>query len=341
MRAARLSKPGVVEVSHVAIPEPGAGQVLVEMHFASICGSDVHIVFDEMHNPDRLGKPGYPGHEGVGVVVGGESERFPPGTAVLTVPAGDRGGCFAEFQVVDESQLVQLAPGADLRRMLLAQQLGTTIFAMKKFIGRRERPRVAAVIGAGSAGLFFLQQVIRLGCEAVVVSDRNRERLAAAKQFGATETVLAPCGSVVDAVHELTGGFGADLVIEAAGYDACRAEAVEAVREKGTVGLFGYPERRGSSPFPVERCFRKSLTVEWISKTQAESGLASFRAAVERIVSGDIEVDHCLTSMHELDEAPMAMQLARDHGGGAAKVGFVLAAGAAELQVEMTNGDEL
>lgn len=328
MRAVRLSKPGVVEVADFAVPEHQDGQVLVEMHFASICGSDVHITFDDMHNPDCLGLPGYPGHEGVGVVVDGRSAQFPAGTAVLTVPLGDRGRCFAEFQVVDESQLIALEPGADLRRLLLAQQLGTTIFGMKKFVrSNAERPRTVAILGAGSAGLFFLQQVIRSGCEAVVVSDLDAGRLATAARLGATETVRAPTDSVVDAVRDVTRGVGADLVIEAAGYDVCRAEAVEAARERGTLGLFGYPERRGSSPFPVHQAFRKSLTVEWISKTQREPGLASFRAAVAGISRGDIEVDHCLESMHDLDEAPAAMELAREHGNGAAKIGFVLPGG--------------
>ncbi|WP_243794753.1 zinc-binding dehydrogenase [Saccharopolyspora gloriosae] len=200
---------------------------------------------------------------------------------------------------------------------------------MKKFARRgAEAPRSAAIIGAGSAGLFFLQQLIRSGCESVVISDLNAERLATAARLGATEIVHAPTESVVDAVRDLTGGAGADLVIEAAGYDVCRAEAVEAARERGTLGLFGYPERRGSSPFPVDRCFRKSLSMEWISKTQSEPGLASFRAALAAIGRGDIEIDHCLESMHELDEAPAAMDLARRHGDGAAKVGFVLPGGA-------------
>jgi L-iditol 2-dehydrogenase len=316
MLATRLVAPGRFEVVDVAVPEPGPGQVLVRMQHASICGSDVHIVFDGMHQPHRLGAPGYPGHEGVGVVVGGDG--LPEGTAVLTVPLGPEGACFAEYQAVDARQVIPLPAGGDPRRLLLAQQLGTTVYGMRAFVPGAP-PRSVAIIGAGSAGLFFLQQALRLGATTVVVSDLDDGRLATARKLGATDTVR---GSLVEAVRDLTGGAGADLVIEAAGYDSCRAEAVEAARERGTLGLFGYPERTGSSPFPVERAFRKSLTMQWINGTQREPGLRSFREAISLIAGGHIAVDHCLECSFPLDRAVEAIAVARDHGHGHAKVGI-------------------
>ena len=68
MRAASLVRSGVVEVRDFPIPQPGPDQVLVKMHYSSICGSDVHVIFDGFHNPELLGRPGYPGHEGIGIV---------------------------------------------------------------------------------------------------------------------------------------------------------------------------------------------------------------------------------------------------------------------------------
>ncbi|MEN0139269.1 MAG: zinc-binding dehydrogenase [Rhodococcus sp. (in: high G+C Gram-positive bacteria)] len=295
----------------------------MEMRYASICGSDVHIVFDGFHAPERLGKPGYPGHEGVGVVVESRSPEIEVGRQVLTVPHGQRGGCFAEYQVVDSSHVIPLHDDLDLRRVLLAQQLGTTIFAMKKFLPPTTpdcaMPRTAAVIGAGSSGLFFLQHLTARGVE-VTVSDLNVDRLAVAERLGAARTVHEPDEAMVDVIHDLTEGLGVDLVIEAAGYDATRATAVEMARVRGTVGFFGYPETRGSAPFPVERAFRKSLTMEWVNGTQAEPGLVSFRAAVEAIRAGAIEVDHCLEAMFDLEDAPAAFDAARHHGHGATKV---------------------
>jgi L-iditol 2-dehydrogenase len=339
MRAACLVRPGVVEVHDFEAPEPAEGQVTVEMRYSSICGSDVHVVFDGLHNPEQIGKAGYPGHEGVGVVAASRSAGFPVGTPVLTVPPGRRGACFAEYQAVDETNLVALPPNADLRRLLLAQQLGTTIFAMKKFVpaGLPETPRTVAILGAGSAGLFFLQQVLRLGCETVVVSELNSKRLAVAARLGAHHTVHLPNESVSAAVDDLTGGVGVDLVIEAAGYDRCRAEAVEVVKTRGTIGFFGYPERVGSAPFPVDQAFRKSLTMEWISGTQQEPGLASFRSAVDLIHCGAVEVDYCLERMFPLEQTPIALETARRQGNGFAKVGIVLPSATGDRSVEETS----
>src|SRR5215475_10295378 len=127
MRAARLVAPGRVEVARVAVPEPGPRQALIRMRRASICGSDVHVVFHGFE-PDMLpAAPGYPGHEGVGEVVETRSNLFAAGDRVLTVPVPSQAGCFADFQVVDETSLVPLPPGGDLARLLMAQQLGTTI----------------------------------------------------------------------------------------------------------------------------------------------------------------------------------------------------------------------
>lgn len=324
MRAAYLAAPGVVGVGDFDDPVAGPGEVLVRMHHASICGSDTHVVFDGFHRPERLGLPGYPGHEGVGVVEESHVPGVEPGDHVLTVPPGWLGACFAERQVVAGEHLVVLPPDQPLLRMLMAQQLGTTLFAMKRF-GRPEGT-TAAVIGAGSAGSYFVQHLRRLGYEHVVVADLDAERLATAGRLGATHLVHAPDESLVDVVADLTDGEGAALVVEAAGYDRCRADAIQAVRRSGTVGFFGYPERYGDAPYPAFLAFRRNVSIEWINGAQLEPGLASFREAVAAIADGTVDVDHCLGRQLDLEDAAEALALARDRGRGATKVGLDLPA---------------
>jgi len=325
MRAARLVAPGHLEVARVPIPEPGPRQALIRMRRASICGSDVHVVFDGFE-PDQLpAAPGYPGHEGVGEVVDTRSDAFAAGDRVLTVPVPARAGCFAEFQVVDETSLVRLPPEGDVAKLLMAQQLGTTIYAFRRFwpVPGAE-PGVATLIGAGSAGLFFLQQLLLAGWETVVVADREPGRLKIARELGATTCVRAPEQSVVEATMDLTGGEGADLVIEAAGYDACRAQAVEAVRYRGRVGLFGFPERKGESPFPVHLAFRKGASIEFSVGAQLEPGLRSFRDALDAISSGQVEVGYCLGPTFTIEGVREALALAREWGRGAVKISIEL-----------------
>ena len=79
MKAAVLVGPGRFEVAEVPDPSPTPGQVLVRTHRAAICGSDLHVVYDGFHQHDFPAPPGYPGHEGVGVIVA-------TGERVLTAP---------------------------------------------------------------------------------------------------------------------------------------------------------------------------------------------------------------------------------------------------------------
>jgi len=319
MKAVRLLDVGKVVVDEVPVPQPGPDQVLVKMRRASICGSDVHVVYDGFLPDEMPGRPGYPGHEGVGEVVQSRSPEFSPGDPVLTVPVPPEAGCFAAYQVVAAGSLVKLPAGVDPERLLMAQQLGTTIYATRRF-WPDGAGRVAAVIGAGSAGLFFLQLLKRKGFEKLVVADLEPARLDIARELGADVVVRAPEESVVDACLDLTGGEGADLVVEAAGYDACRAQAVDAVRERGRLGFFGFPERRGQTPFPLEAAFRKAPSIEFTSGTQREPGLRSFREAVELIVQGAVEIGYLLAPTLGLEQAPEALELARERGRGAVKI---------------------
>ncbi len=329
MRAATIAAPDLVEVRDYPMPvatEPG--QLVVKMLRASICGSDVHSAFHGFHNPAGVGNPGYPGHEGVGEVVESRSDEFAVGDLVLTVPVGNIGGCFAEYQLIADTQVIPLPAGGDVDRLLMAQQYGTTLYSMRLFWPEQGNTgmtnKVAAVIGAGSAGLFFLQQALQLGFDQVIVSDLVPERLEVATRLGASRVVRAPEESVVDAVMEVTGGKGADLVIEAAGYDQCRADAIRAVRILGTVGYFGFPEKLGEVPFPQFEAFRKIARIQWAGGTQAEPGLIAFRDAVRHIHEGSIEVDYCLGAEYPLEQVPEAMRIARDYSTGKVKLAITM-----------------
>jgi len=320
MRAAYVPAANLVEVGN--FPRPVAartGDVVVQMHQASICGSDVHAVYDGFLSADSVGAPGYPGHEGVGVVAETRSELFDVGDWVLTVPISTVGGCFTEYQLIDDAHLVALPAGSDPAHMLMAQQYGTTLYAMRMF-WQGGHADTCAIIGAGSAGLFFVQQARLAGFKTIAISDLNEDRLGVAKSLGAEVTVLAPAASLIDAVHDVTDGVGADLVIEAAGYDALRADAIEMVKRQGTVGFFGYPQQYGMAQFPMYAAFRKLARMQWVVGTQSEPGLVAFHDAIQHIHSGLIDVDYCLTNRYTLEQVPQAIAVARAQGHGAVKL---------------------
>lgn len=316
MLAARVVGPGRLEVDDVPSPEIAQGQVRVRSHRASICGSDVHVVYDGFFSGPYPGPPGFPGHEGVGWVVESRSPGIADGEWVLTAPVPRLARCFAEEQVLGGGSVVRLPGGETADRLLMAQQLGTVLFAF-----RRHWPaelsgegRTAAIIGAGSAGLFFLQVARRLaGFSQVVVADLSPLRLGLARELGADVVVQPPGESFVEAVLDHTEGAGADLVVEAAGYDATRVQSLQAVRAGGRVGYFGFPERPGAtSTWSFGDAWAKGVTVEVVKGAQAEPGLPAFCRAVELIDSGEVVVDHLLSLAYPLAQVQEAFDAARE-----------------------------
>lgn len=321
MLAGRLMAPGRIDVVDAPVPVAGPGRALVRMHRAAICGSDLHTVFDGMAQVRLPAPPGYPGHEGVGEVVEADSGGVPfaPGDRVLTVPTGgtDQALGFAEYQSLPVSQLVRIPEGPEPGDLLMAQQLGTVIYAMKRFWPRVRASAsdaaglTAVVLGVGSAGLFFVQLLEQAGFGQILVSDTERSRLEMAQALGADHVVCPPDESIVDATMAHTHDAGAALVVETAGYDATRAEAVECASYQGTLGLYGYPERFGMAPFPFYQVFRKALRIEVSVGTQLEPGLTSFGQAVHLIATGAIATDYLQSCTFALPDLAEAFEIAR------------------------------
>lgn len=321
MRASRLVGPGRIEVQELARPEPADGQVLVRTLRASICGSDLKHVFGQVGPTSFPTRPGYPGHEGIGEVVESRAAGFAAGELVLTVPDGTCSATFADYQAIPSRFLVPLPRDGAPERLLMAQQLGTVIYALERFWPRALDPaECATVIGAGSAGLYFVQLLKRRGFQRVIVSDRDPGRLELARRMGADVVVAAGEASVIDATLDLTAGRGAGLVVEAAGYDLTRAQAVSAVAPGGRLGFFGLPERPGEAPFPFNELFRRRATLEVSVGTQREPGLRSFRRAVDLILAGQVEVDSLLGEPYPIDRLPEAFRDAHAHQAPSLKV---------------------
>lgn len=313
MRAARVTGPDDMGFTEVPVGTPGPGEVLVRMRYGSICGSDLHMVYDGINVPANVGIPGWPGHEGVGTVVEGDLSGALPGVVtggeVLTVPVGAGGGCFADYQVIPATQLLPL-PAGDPKALLMAQQLGTVVWSLKNYLPNPTPiPETVVILGAGSAGLFFVQLLKRRGVTTVVVSEPNDTRRELAATLGA-DVVVSP-EEVLDTVADLTGGQGAELVIEAAGFAATRKQAVTMASYGGRVGGFGYAESIDTEPFPVWDAFRKSLKVYFVVGAQVEPERASFAEALRLIDDGSVDVGYCIDAVYPLDEIGAAFDDAR------------------------------
>jgi L-iditol 2-dehydrogenase len=330
MKAGRWVDVGRVVCEEVPRPSPADGEILVQTTYTSICGSDLHSVYGGP--PPPAVPAGWPGHESVGEVVESRCPGFEPGDRVLTVPHFVDGRCMAEYQALPGSFCIRLSDKAPLSHLLMAQQLGTVIYALRRhqldLIGQD-----VAVIGQGSAGAFFTFLLKRAGARSVLVTDKSPARLAYSRHLGADLTVLANPGlanpGLADgageegfrlAVLEATGGRGAGLVVEAVGSRETFPLSVELAADSATVLWFGLPEGTGAYPFSFPEFFVRRLTAYAISGTQGEPGLESFRYAVQLIADGAIDVAPLLSHMLPIDRVEEAFHMAHDRTDGALKV---------------------
>jgi L-iditol 2-dehydrogenase len=348
MKAARWVDVGRVVCEEAPLPSAADGEILLRTTYASICGSDLHSVFASA--PPQPGIAGYPGHESVGEVVESRCPGFAPGDRVLTVPHFVDGRCMAEYQALPGSACIRLPDTAPLSHLLMAQQLGTVVYALRRhpldLIGKD-----AAVIGQGSAGAFFTFLLKRAGAGRVLASDKSPARLAYSRRLGADITVHAgpmdagpmdagpldagplDAGPTIDAgsldagtgdfrsaVLEATGGQGASLVVEAVGSLATFPLSLELAADGATVVWFGLPEGSAAYPFSFHEFFRRRLTAYSVFDAQGEPGLESFRYAVRLITDGAIDVAPLLSHMLPIDQVEQAFRIARERTGNALKV---------------------
>ena len=317
MKAARWVDLGRVVCADAPEPSVADGEILVRTLYASICGSDLHVVYGGA--PPRPAAAGYPGHESVGEVVESRCPGFEPGDLVLTVPFAVDGRCLAEFQVLPGAACVRLEGTVPLSQVLMAQQLGTVIWALRchplDVIGKD-----VAVIGQGSAGAFFTFLLKRAGAARVLVSDKSPARLAYARKLGADLVVDAGTDDFRSAVLAATGGQGAGVVVEAVGSRETFPLSLELAAPRATIVWFGLPEGTGDYPISFHDFFRRGLTAYSNLPAQGEPGLESFRYAVRLITDGAIDVAPLLSHTLPIERIDEAFRLAHDRSDNALKV---------------------
>ena len=318
MPAAVVTGLGEVRCEEAEVPEPTPGKVLVKTSLASICGSDLHIAYMGWNVWQYPLPPGHPGHEAIGEVVDGGATGFSPSDVVLTVPNVFEAACFAGYQLLDPQYLLKLPDSSTMPELLMAQQLGTVVYGAKR-LSTLEGGTVV-VIGQGSVGLFHDFVLRRLGAARIIAIEPVRERPAAARAFGVDEAIGVDGDAATEAVLDLTGGEGADVVVEAVGSIETLAQALKMTRPAGRIALFGLPPTMEAVPFDWDTFFRKQLTMHAVHGAQEEPGLPDFQEAVDLIVDGEIDVAPFLTHRFPVDRVQEAFDLADSRGDGALKV---------------------
>ena len=203
MKAVQIIARG--QPAFVEAPKPTVqpGTALVKALRLSLCGSDVrhlHYLPDDRY-PTAIGETG---HEMVGVVeaIDPQNGAVKPGDLVLCLAPDHR--AMAEYYVAPIDRLLPLNPATPLEHSVQAQQFGTVLYAAKTLPD--VRGKTVAVIGQGSAGLWFNFALQQRGAAKIIALDLKAYRLRHSQDFGATHTIHNAEGSAAEALREINGG---------------------------------------------------------------------------------------------------------------------------------------
>ena len=314
MLAGHIIERGFIQL--IDVPEPelnGPGQILFQTELACLCGSDLPF-FD---GPGEWGpypqKVGQSLHEMIGVVLESSGQRFQPGDRVLAVPA-DQLGLFERF-VVSEERAISLDPREPPEHTLLAQPLGTVIYALKKIPHLLDQD--VAVVGQGPIGQIFCASLRNLGARKIIAIDRLAGRLTLSPRMGATETICSQQADPVEAVRELTEGRMADLVIEVVGHqDQALNLCIDLCAQGGRLLYFGVPPEQIDGVRWRDLLF-KNVTVHTSVNPDFDR---DFPLAMRWIAEGRINLSPLVTHRYPLAEIQTAFETFRDKKDGAQKV---------------------
>lgn len=264
--------PGDMALLDVEEPAAGPGQVKIEVAYAGICGTDVHIARGDFFH---YFPPVILGHEFSGRVaeVGRGVEGIPVGARVTAEPTKSTcrvcphclsgrynrcderdiagvvsHGAFTDYVVTRAASVHLLPDGVSLKAAALSEPLAVSAHGLCEQSGAREGD-VVLVMGPGAIGLACVQVALAHGARVLAAGRaKDARRLALARAFGAERTMDAEKEDVLEAVREATGGWGVDLAVEAAGAPGALEVCVEAVRKGGEVLQAGLP----GAPVPVD-----------------------------------------------------------------------------------------
>ncbi len=260
---------GNVEIRDVPRPLPAFDEVLIRVKAAGICGSDLKI-----YNWDtqvRMAPPVIMGHEFCGVVeeLGSETGSLKIGDRVTAEPtysvcgrcyhchsgfynlcverkvlgfAVD--GAFAQHIRVPEGRVHRLPENVDFWAGAMTEPLACCVHGVYE-LGRVTAGDLAVVSGPGAIGLICVQLLKLAGARVLVTGTQaDAERLALAKKLGADYAINCNGTDILQTIRDLTGGLGADMVVECSGSQEAADSGLNLIRKRGCyvqVGLFGRP----------------------------------------------------------------------------------------------------
>ena len=329
-----------LRLERIAIPRPGAGELVVRVGAALTCGTDLKV-YRRGYHAMMLKPPILFGHEVAGAVaeVGEGVTGFRDGDRVVALNSApcDRcffcirgqqnlcedllfnNGAYAEYiqipaRIVAKNTLL-IPNGVPLEHAALTEPLACVVRGLEETCARPGDTMV--VIGAGPIGLMFMHVAELAGLEVIAVVKRD-DQVATAKLFGAAHVVQTTAvEDVVAATRALTaGGRGADSVVEAVATPNTWEWAVDMVRKGGVVNFFGGPPRGTRVQFDTNRLHYGDITL----KASFHHTPQTCRTAFELITSGRFRCAEAITGRVGLEQVPELFARMLKRTGGSREI---------------------
>lgn len=339
MRA--LVKPGPgpgMELREVPVPLCGPSDVLIRIHAAGVCGTDLHIWEWDAWASARLKPPVVIGHEfageitslGVeaaaegllavgdlvtaeGHIVCGHCLQCRTGNAHLCkrtrIIGVDRDGAFADYIAMPASNVIKLE-GIPVEIGAIMDPIGNAVHTVLE--GGDVPGSTVFVLGCGPIGCFACGVAKAAGASLVLASDFNDMRLELARQMGADITLNPSRDDVLARVRDLTGGDGVDLVCEMSGHPAGHAQAFAAARLGGRVNLLGTPSRATEVDFARDVIF-KGLTLYGVTGRKMYS---TWQHMAQFLRTGQLDPKPVVTHRYPLERIAEAIGVIKEGKAG-------------------------
>ncbi|MBI2243473.1 MAG: alcohol dehydrogenase catalytic domain-containing protein [Nocardioides sp.] len=343
MQALVVREPNVLEIAEVPVPEPGRNEVLARVRSVSICGTDAHLINGDYPGfwPPQF--PFTPGHEWAGDVValgeGADTFGWRVGDRVAGTSHSACGACQkcvegqynlcenygrpalhaqyghnaqgvnATYAVHNVKSIFRLPDEVSFDVGALADPASIALHVARR--GNIKPGDTVAVTGAGAIGLLAADAALIDGAARVIVVGRgHRLERAAALGF---ETVDTRAGDPVAEVRGLTGGLGADVVLECAGVPETLIWGMAMLRRGGRCAMVGIPTEDVSL-----KC--QPLVLDELELVGSRASAGEMRRVLPFIANGRMRAEELITHHFPLSEYDKALATFNDRASGAIKI---------------------
>src|ERR1700754_1452320 len=350
MKAWVLGDPDQLHLSEKPVPVPQRAEVLVRIDAVAICAPDLEIIHSG--SPAKIlgglpfNKNFTPGHEYMGTVVAlgpgvdeykigerisveihagcGQCKRCRQGMYTSCLNYGEPGkghrangfttdGGFAEYAINHINTLARVPDTMSDAEATLVVTAGTSMYGLTE-LGGLVAGESVVVIGPGPIGLLAVAVAKALGAGPVVLTGTRDKRLAIGKELGADRVINIGNENPVDIVKQLTGGIGADYVIECAGSEATIDQAIHMTNRGGKICLAAFPHEPVTTN--IAHLVRNNIYVYGI---RGEGRSATHRA-MELMAEKRFDATRIHTHTYPLADLPTALRYARERVEDAIKV---------------------